>query len=328
MVTLSVIINMTWAQNVTLGVDSNIKLATMIPIVTYNPVNFKDCIISSFVFNKSSDCLFKMRDNGNTSLYWYSDYPDNKGIFTLTKIRSHLPSELQKVLNEKDSVFVFYPNINKYNSSYEFLPMSIKYVGYIEDGELYYINNERRFNSLEQLIIYEFGSLNSFVQKYTDQINEAIYSPISGLYEFEKDELAIQYLNGSYKFYALCKNDDDYKTVIHMFVDWLKTKFLLSINQEKILLSIIYESSKTEKEQMINDFLSGKKILEPFDINCLKQFFSIEEFHIFKMYLREENMKLENSYLFLRNKIPNIDNTGCYYTDSDVLKSLFEKVFQ
>lgn len=324
---LSVIVNTIFAQKINIEVDSSFRSALVVPIVNYNPVNFNAHVINSFDFNPNCDCLFKMRENEKMNLYWYSDYPHNQGLFTLTEISSLLPTKLERLIKEKDSTFVFYPNINKYDSSYEFIPHSIRYLGYVENGELYYVNNEKEFNSLEQLIIDEFGSLNNFAQKYTEQINEALYSSMSGLYEFKDNTLAVKYLNRSYKFYALLRNDDDYKGVIQMFLDWLKTIFIVPIDLEKKLFYTLYNSVKTEKEQMINDFLSGRKIHEPFDINCLNSFFSTGELYILQSYLKEENIKIKNSYCFLRNQISNIDVTGYYYTDFDVLKLLFKKIF-
>lgn len=327
LVALSVIVNTIFAQKINFEVDSNFRSASIVPVVNYNPVNFKDHVVSSFDFNPNCDCLFKMRENETINLYWYSDYPHNQGFFTLTEISSLLPTKLEKLIKEKDSTFVFYPNINKYDSSYEFIPHSIRYLGYIENGELYYVNNEKSFDSLEQLVIDEFGSLNNFTQKYTEQINEALYSSMSGLYEFKDDTLAVKYLNGSYKFYALLKLDDDYEGVIRMFLDWLKTIFILSIDQEKKLFYTLCQSVKIDKEQMINDFLSGIKMHEPFDVNCLRFFFSTEELNILQSYLKEENIKIKNSYRLLRNQISNIDTTGYYYTDFDVLKFVFKKIY-
>lgn len=322
------LVNIASAQKMNYELEDIKELKSFIPIISYNPVKFNNHVLKSFIFNPKCEYLFKFKGNGKLNLYWYSDYPSNQGKYTLNKITTPLPLTFKKIINEKDSVFIFYPNINKYNASYDFIPQSIKYLGYLENGKIHYVNCKNESLTIEQLIINEFGSLNNFREKYIEQINDALYSSGSGLYEFDNSTLAERYLKSNYKFNYMINRCNKYEDIIQMFIDWLKKTLILNTFQEKKIYTILYASNKTDINVMVNDFLSGRKIHEPFNIECLKEIFSIDEFQIIQTHIKEDNIKIMNSYSILRDQISNIDTSGYYYTDNDVLKIISRELFE
>lgn len=311
-----------WAMSQDVSVAKIRASAKIIPVVDYSPICFESAIGKAFGSGDDRNCFFLTTDQKNgTELYWLNDYSE-KGRFKLSKMSKSLPlSDSQtEILNTVDSVFIFNPCPD---IRFEFIPRDIRYIGYRDGGQTRYMSTDRTFDSLSDFIVSEFGSVANFTSLYLEHFGNAFFSPGSGLYGFDSDRAAIDFLKHDYRFNAVCNRQAE--ETISLFIELLKKAVIVTPAQEARLTKLLADSYKAG-DQITSDFLSGKSF-EVFRPQTLRAVFSPDEYELIQTAITENKARLAIAYWRISKTIGNSDANGAYLSDRDILKEISKRTF-
>lgn len=299
--------------------------AKMIPVVSYTPLGFESAVSKAFKFDETSDCFF-IKDAGKKAqqVYWFNDFSE-KGRFQLSKQEKPLPlsATQTEILATADSAFIFIPAPNY--PFVEFMPQNIRYVGWREGGRTRYASPDRTFDSLYDFIVSEYGSAGNFASRYLERLGDAFLSTRSGLYGFDSERRAIDFLRDDYRFNAICGVKAE--KVVSLYIALLKKAVVVTPEQEKQLSKLLTDSYKAD-DKTVSDFLAGRRF-EIFRPACLRTVFSPDECSLIETAVREDNVLLSSAYRLLWKSVGNTDPaTGAYLSDRDILKKISERVFE
>lgn len=295
--------------------------AQMIPVISYTPTGFFHEVRSSFNFNEAKPCYFIKKDADNShKLYWY-DNPYSDGLPVLQEIKVDLPlsARQSEMLQSRDSVFIF----NPLPDSPHLIPLNIAYIGYLDDGHIYYANKDNTYDRLDDFLTHEFGSTSNFRQRYLSTISNSFDTHWSCLYRFADDNEAIGFLKNNYKFMAVTGKDID--DILPRYIELLKSKLTISDSQESRLTDILRKAYDNDG-QCISDFLAGRDF-DVFRPDFLRSVLSQEEYDLLKNVMDENDAKLSAAYRRLLTYRLNIDENGAYTTDRDRLKIIAGRVY-
>ena len=219
----------------------------MIPIIKYTPDDFVESIRLSFLkVNKSnyieinkniSDNSFFFNINGiGDSIY----NPDNYPIWQKERILKN------------DSIFILHfkhiPDI-RFNGR-----LPIKYFGKLESGEvLFFLNkpDDDRLYSLFELIIKEFGNMDSFRNEIIKNIEENLDRNMkNGIYSTDR-ESAILFLRDDFEFYEKNFPNDRLKISL-LLLDFIDTSITCSQGQKDQIENTLKDITETYKSSMIS----------------------------------------------------------------------------
>ena len=298
----------------------------LVPIVNYTPSYFNRAIDNAFKFDGSKQCFFVSKKS-DKSILWYNDFSQT-GEYALTDISSNAP-ELSSILDKasllSDSIFVFNP-FPAY--SHEFIPQHVQYIGIKDNGIVKLISGDIVYDNLGSFMTAQFGSIQNFSDKYLECVTEALYYPYNGLYSFNDDEAAIDFLRNDYLFNAI--NGKDFKSVFDRFMQLLRTGITISPEEETILekaLSGHYLTGDRDTATLSSDFLAGRE-LQLFDTDMLRKALTKDELLVAKSIIKENGSRLRSAYRHLSSKYPNIAPDNHYYTDLDILESISSRIFK
>lgn len=302
--------------------DELIKSARMIPVVNYTPSRFRQVVSSSFNFNSNTQCYFLDRNKDNTfDLYWHNNLcPSDTPKLNKINSKVQLSDKQRDILKDCDSVFIF----NPLPYSPYLIPQDIRYICYIDNGNICYASKDKTFIRLTDFLTYEFGSTSNFRQKYLKKINDLFLSSWSGIYCFDNDTDAMDFLKRNYKFMAISGLDFD--DVLSSYIGLLKMSISISPEKESRLADML-RATYDNPQSLISDFLAGRD-LDVFNKRYLRSMFSLEEYNLINNVMSEEDAKLAAAYRRLSSHSPNIDENGAYTTDIDRLKIIANKVFK
>lgn len=299
--------------------------AKMIPVVSYTPLGFESAVSKAFKFDGATDCFF-IKDAGKKAqtVYWFNDFSE-KGRFRLAKLEKPLPlsATQSEILATADSAFIFLPTPDY--PSVEFMPQNIRYVGCLEGGRTRYVSPDRTFDSLYDFIVSEYGSAGNFAARYLERLGDAFLSPRSGLYGFDSERGAIDFLRDDYRFNAVCGAKAE--KVVPLYIALLKKAVVVTPEQEKRLSKLLTDSYKAD-DKTVADFLAGR-LSEVFCPECLRTVFSPDECSLIETAVREDNVRLSSAYRLIWKTIGNTDSaTGAYLSDRDILQKISGRVFE
>lgn len=299
--------------------------AKMIPVVSYTPLGFESAVSKAFKFDGATDCFF-IKDAGKKAqqVYWFNDFSE-KGRFQLSKQEKPLPlsATQTEILATADSAFVFLPAPDY--PFVEFMTQNIRYVGWREGGRTRYASPDRTFDSLYDFIVSEYGSAGNFASRYLERLGDAFLSTRSGLYGFDSERRAIDFLKDDYRFNAVCGAKAE--QVVPLYIALLKKAVIVTPEQEKRLSKLLTDSYKSD-DKTLSDFLAGR-LSEVFCPACLRTVFSPDECNLIETAVREDNVRLSSAYRLLWKSVGNTDPaTGAYLSDRNILKKISGRVFE
>lgn len=291
--------------------------AKMIPVVSYTPLGFESAVGKAFKFDGTTDCFF-IKDAGKKAqtVYWLNDFAE-KGQFGLSKLEKPLPlsATQTEILATADSAFIFLPAPDY--PFVEFMPQHIRYVAWLEGGRTRYASTDRTFDSLYDFIVSEYGSAGNFASRYLERLGDAFLSSRSGLYGFDSERRAIDFLRDDYRFNAVCGAKAE--KIVPLYIALLKKAVVVTPEQEKRLNGLLTDSYKAD-DKTVSDFLAGRPF-EVFRPACLRTVFSPDECSLIETAVREDNARLAGAYRLLWKTVGNTDPaTGAYLSDRDILK--------
>lgn len=308
-----------WAVSQEVSVDALKTSAKMIPVVDYTPADFEAAITNSFNFDSHKLCFFiKNADKKAPEIYMY------KG--TKTQSAGRLDIELPLSATQKetlltaDSVFILIP---MRSSVGEFIPQHIEYIGFRKSGQTHYMTADKTFGNLYDFVVSEFGSAGNFTALYLESMRRAFLCPGSGLYGFDSDRAALDFLKHDYRFNAVCNRQAE--ETIPLFIELLKKAVIVSPAQEARLTKLLADSYKTG-DQITSDFLSGKSF-EVFRPQTLRAVFSPDEYDLIQNAITENKARLAIAYWRISKTIGNTDANGAYLSDRDILKEISKRTF-
>lgn len=299
--------------------------AKMIPVVSYTPLGFESAVSKAFKFDGATDCFF-IKDAGKKAqtVYWFNDFSE-KGRFQLSKQEKPLPlsATQTEILATADSAFVFLPAPDY--PSVEFMPQNIRYVAWLEGGRTHYASPDRTSDSLYDFIVSEYGSAGNFASHYLERLGDAFLSTRSGLYGFDSERRAIDFLKDDYRFNAVCGAKAE--QVVPLYIALLKKAVIVTPEQEKRLSKLLADSYKSD-DKTVSDFLAGR-LSEIFCPACLRTVFSPDECSLIETAINEDKVRVASAYRLLWKTIGNTDPaTGAYLSDRNILKKISGRVFE
>ncbi len=308
-----------WAVSQEVSVDALKASAKMIPVVDYTPADFEAAITNSFNFDSHKLCFFiKNADKKAPEIYMYKGAkPQSAGRLD---IELPLSATQKEILLTADSVFILIP---MRSSVGEFIPQHIEYIGFRKSGQTRYMSTDRTFDSLSDFIVSEFGSVANFTSLYLEHFGNAFFSPGSGLYGFDSDRAAIDFLKHDYRFNAVCNRQAE--ETISLFIELLKKAVIVTPAQEARLTKLLADSYKAG-DQITSDFLSGKSF-EVFRPQTLRAVFSPDEYELIQTAITENKARLAIAYWRISKTIGNSDANGAYLSDRDILKEISKRTF-
>lgn len=308
-----------WAVSQEVCVDALKASAKMIPVVDYTPADFEAAITNSFNFDSHKLCFFiKNADKKAPEIYMYKGAkPQSAGRLD---IELPLSATQKEILLTADSVFILIP---MRSSVGEFIPQHIEYIGFRKSGQTRYMSTDRTFDSLSDFIVSEFGSVANFTSLYLEHFGNAFFSPGSGLYGFDSDRAAIDFLKHDYRFNAVCNRQAE--ETISLFIELLKKAVIVTPAQEARLTKLLADSYKAG-DQITSDFLSGKSF-EVFRPQTLRAVFSPDEYDLIQNAITENKARLAIAYWRISKTIGNSDANGAYLSDRDILKDISKRTF-
>lgn len=205
------------------------------------------------------------------------------------------------------------------------MPQHIRYVAWLEGGRTRYASTDRTFDSLYDFIVSEYGSAGNFASRYLERLADAFTSTRSGLYRFDSERRAIDFLKDDYRFNAVCGAKTE--KVVPLYIALLKKAVVVTPEQEKRLNGLLTDSYKAD-DKTVSDFLAGRPF-EVFRPESLRTVFSPDECNLIETAVREDNARLAGAYRLLWKTVGNTDPaTGAYLSDRDILKKISGRVFE
>jgi hypothetical protein len=210
-----------------------------IPIIKYTPDDFVKSVRLSFLkVNKgnyieidkdSLEKTFLLNINGKEDII--INNPDNYAIWQ------------KKRILKSDSIFILYfrhkPDIRFYGK------LPIKYFGKLESSKvLFFLNepNDDRLYSLYELIIKEFGDIDSFRSEIIKDVEENLDRNImNGLYPTDR-ESARAFLHNDFEFYERCFPESKQK-ISSLLMDFIDSSILCSQCQKNNIREMLKDIS-------------------------------------------------------------------------------------
>lgn len=272
--------------------------AKMIPVVEYNPAHFNLTANRSFNFSDPAYC------------HYINAIPEALPLTPLQK----------EVFGSHDSVFIFNPDPILFT---ELIPQHVRYLGYRDNGTTHFVSPTEDFDSFRDFIVSEFGSTANFTDRYLENLRSVFLSYHSGLYNFQNDDEALQFLRENYRFNCIANRPVD--ETIDRYIALLKNTVVITPTQENRLKQILRDNYD-HKADFTTDFLRGGEF-EIFRPECLHTLFSPDECRLIKNAVREDNARLRIAYRQILRTLPNTDSDGRYPTDRDFLRQIADRVF-
>lgn len=294
---------------------------TVVPFIYYVPVDFERNLRGSFLFNPVRPCIIKQ----NNKLYLYSDF--QKGEFEYDEI--NIKENISAILISKDSTFVFSPRMDYGEYNGVVFPNAIQYIGYIQNDSVYYYNTRKNiiYSSIDSLISKDFGSLQKFIENYTNSVISLFYNVKikNGIYQCSSIIDAKNTLLDDFCFPYMTNIIENYDLFFSRLMNLLREK--LNIDERK------YEDIYSFLKNVIMDDISVAFLDDygsiPFDKTVLNVFFTKNEISVIEEALLARALKIGKCYSYLlQNENLVIDRKGFFLSDKEYLDKILDYVNQ
>lgn len=302
------------------GALRGVSQITIVPFIYYVPVDFEKNLRGSFLFNPTRPCIVKQ----NNKLYLYSNYQNDKFEYKEIDIKENISTILRK-----DSTFVFSTRMDYGEHNGVVFPNAIQYVGYIQNDSVYYYNIKKNivYSSIDSLISNDFGSLQKFIENYTNSVISLFYNVNikNGIYQCRNIVEAKNILLNDFCFPYMANITENYD----LFFDRLITLLRGKLNIDKKKYENFYSFLKNVVRNDISvDFLDNYGSI-PFDKAILNVFFTESEISVIEDVLLERALSVGKCYSYLlQNEDLIIDSKDFYLSDKDYLYEILDYVNQ